>query len=208
MANNDEHAITAKFKTFNKSKKISFFWLTKFMYILQENKKFNLLNFQGHSCNFLQNIENIFDEQKYWFICDIYKKYEIFEEIVKYMTKTTKCKKMPRKLGTYLTNNEEKEYFLRFINAISLVNLIKKQLKNKCSQKINDYQLFNQLNSINANAVLTLNLTQLNYLSDRDQIDSWLNNTYNYENANLIYLIDNINEDEYNKIYELFYKFL
>ena len=210
MMNNDEHAITVKFKTFNESKKISFFWLTKCIYELQENNKFNILNFKGPGRNFFQNIDNIFNEQQYWFIYDIYKKYEIFEEIVKFITtkKRNKFINLPRKIVRYFTTNEQKEYFLKFINIVLLINLIKIQLKDKGLQQINNYQLFNKLNDIDTNVSSILNLTQLMNLNTQDQINNWLNNAYNYYNANISNLIDYIDEDKYDKIHELFYNFL
>ena len=121
--------------------------------------------------------------------------------------KTTKIKTLNSKNNKYFVNKEEKDYFRRFINIIVIVNLIKKQLKNKSYQDIINYNLLNKLNDINPNIISLLNLHQLFNLDTQEQIIIFFSNIYNYQNINIISLINNINEDEFEKIYDIFLLF-
>lgn len=171
--------------------------------------KFNLLNIQQwHYENIFNNYPSIeFNPNNYYIITQLCKHYELFLEIKKCINKTTKNKTLNSTLNKYFVNKEEKDYFRRFINIIVIVNLIKKQLKNKSYQDIISYNLLNKLNDINPNIISLLNLHQLFNLVTQKQIMIFFSNIYNYQNINIISLINNINEDEFDKIYDFFLLF-
>ena len=199
MDNND-HAIISEITSLNKNNKHSFLLLTKYILEIQKQYNLDLLNIQhGHYENIFNNYPSIdINPNNYYIISQLYKHYKLFLEIKKCISKTTKFKTLSSTLNTYFVNKEEKVYFTRFINIIVIVNLIKKQLKNKSYQDIINYNLLNKLNDINPNIISLLNLHQLFNLITQQQIMTFFSNTYNYQN---------INEVEYNKVYETFWLF-
>ena len=209
IMDSNQHAIITDFSKINDNNKHSFLFLTKYIIELQTQNKFNLLNIQqGHYENIFNNYPSIeFNPNNYYIITQLYKHYELFLEIKKCISKTTKIKTLNSTLNKYFVNKEEKDYFRRFINIIVIVNLIKKQLKNKSYQDIINYNLLNKLNDINPNIISLLNLHQLFNLVTQEQIMKFFSNIYNYQNINIISLINNINEDEFEKIYDIFLLF-
>ena len=205
----NQHAIITEFLKINDNNKHSFLFLTKYIIELQRQNKFNLLNIQqAYDENIFDNYPSIeFNPNNYYIITQLYKNYELFSEIKKCISKTTKIKTLNSILNKYFVNKEEKNYFRRFINIIVIVNLIKKQLKNKLYQDIINYNLFNKLNDIKPNIISLLNLHQLFNLVTQEQIMNFFTNIYNYQNINVISLISNINEDEFEKIYDIFLLF-
>jgi hypothetical protein len=206
---NNQHAIITELSKFNDNNKHSFLYLTKYIIELQNQNKFNLLNIQqGPYENIFNNYPLIeFNPNNYYIIAQLYKHYDLFLEIKKCISKTTKFKNLNSTLNKYFVNKEEKDYFRRFVNIIVIVNLIIKQLKNKSYQDIINYNLFNKLNYINPNIISLLNLHQLFNLVTQEQIMNFFRNIYNYQNINIISLISNINEDEFEKIYDIFLLF-
>lgn len=206
---NNHHAIISEITNLNENNKHSFLLLTKYILEIQKQQNFYLLNIQqGDYENIFNNYPSIeFNPNNYYIISQLYKHYELFLEIKKCISKITKIKNLNSTLNKYFVNKEEKVYFTRFINIIVIVNLIKKQLKNKSYQDIINYNLFNKLNNINPNMISLLNLCQIPNLNTQELIKKFFENTYNYQNINILSLINNINEDEYNKIYETFWLF-
>ncbi len=179
-----------------------FLFLTKHIIELQKQNKFNILNIQqGHYENIFNNNPSI-EPNNYYIIHDLYKHHELFLEINKCISKTVKIKKLNLTLNKYIVGEEEKVYFRRFINIIVIVNLIKKQLKNKSYQDMINYKLFDKLNNINPNITFLLNLHQLFNIS-QDGIMNFFNDVYNYRNINIY--ISNITEDECEKIYDILF---
>ena len=96
----------------------------------------------------------------------------------------------------------------KLLNLIILFNLIKAQLENKTHEDLMNYGLFDKLNAVNQRMVNWLNLGQLNNLSTAKQINDSMKHGYKYENMHIPHVLDQITEDEYNKVYRIFLLFI
>tara|TARA_Y100000389_G_scaffold185668_1_gene205297 strand:- start:1296 stop:1643 length:348 start_codon:yes stop_codon:yes gene_type:complete len=108
----NQHAIITELSKINDNNKHSFLFLTKYIIELQTQNKFNLLNIQqGHYENIFNNYPSIeFNPNNYHIISQLYKHYELFLEIKKCISKTTKIKNLNPTLNKYFVNKEEKVY--------------------------------------------------------------------------------------------------
>lgn len=209
---NDEHFIVTQLSNLNEKDKHGFLSLTKCIIELQQQDKFNVLNMEtGNPCETLfQNYPaaEIWPEN-YRDIYRMYEEAELFEEIRKCVHKTTKInKRLSPILRNYIATPEEQDHFKRFINMIVLCNLIKKQLKHKSPQDIAQYGLLEKLHAVNPNMATWLNLHQVNNLHTKEDIDSWLDDAYTYDNMHVPHVMDLITEDEYNAVYPIFSRFV
>jgi hypothetical protein len=126
-------------------------------------------------------------------------------EIKKYTNKTTKIKKLTPILNNMLETIDEKKSVRNFFNAIILVNVIKKNLKNKLETEIFNYNLQEKLNKINPDLFSILNLSSIIKFNKTEQMQQFIEN-YTYQNINMNYFL-NINDDDFNKIYNELYLF-
>jgi hypothetical protein len=205
----NEQAIRSEFIKMNKNVRKYFLLITRYIIEMQEKNKFNLLkNVQQYGQIFRDypfidfNVDEFNSLNALYFL---YREYELFLEIKKYTKKTIKVEYLNSTLDKYLATVEEKNNFKRFLNAIAITNLIKKQLKHKSKQDILKYNLFHKLNYVYSDTVSRLNLCELNNLNTQEDIVNYMNNTYNYQN---IFELINIDEDRYDEIYDIFYLFI
>lgn len=210
MEKQHNYAITKSFIKLNNDNKKSFLLLTKLIIELQTKNNFNLLNLQNSlSLDILRNYPYFeFNNNNYYIIFQLYQNYNLFSEIIKLTNNITKNNKLNLLFNKYIENTKEKEYFLKFINVIVLINLIKKQLINKSRQEIEEYNLLYELNNIHPNIIGYLNLSQLHNLNTIEQFMDYFINTYNYNNISINTLIDEINDECYDKLYNLFSLFI
>jgi hypothetical protein len=207
-SDSDDYAIKKDLKLLNNKNNNSFLLLTKYIIDMQIQNRFNLLNIQSDQQN-----DNIFnspivklDAEKYYIISQIYKQYNIFNEVKKYITKTTKIKKLSPIINNLLESIDEKITVKNFLNIIILVNLIKKQLKNKLNTDINNYDLQNKLNKIHPNLMSAkLSLHSIETYTTKEQMHQFIE-SYTYQTVNMSYLLT-ITDEDYDKIYNEFFLF-
>jgi hypothetical protein len=205
--NSDDHAIRQDLKLLNDNNNKSFLLLTKCIIDMQTQNLFNLLNVASEYIDEPIFTVPIFvlDSDKYHIISQIYKQHNIFMEIKKYTNKTTKIKKLTPILNNMLETIDEKKSVRNFFNAIILVNVIKKNLKNKLETDMNNYNLQEKLNKIDPDLLSILSLSSILKYNKTEQMQEFIEN-YTYQNINMNYFL-NINDDDYNKIYNEFYLF-
>jgi hypothetical protein len=213
MDKNDEHFITTHLNKLNENDKYCFFCLTKYIMELQQNNKFQILNYQpeegGHLANMFNNFPWIdIRPTDYFHIAQLYKNAELFKEIKKYIHRETKInKKLSPIVNQCFKSKEEQTDFKKLINLIVLFNLIKSQLENKTHQDLRNYCLMDKLNAVNPNMVGWLNLYQLNNLTTAEQMnDYWTN--YKYDNMRITNVANHITDEEYNKVFRIFSLFI
>ena len=183
--------------------------MTKYIVELQQQNKFNILNEWGYAENMLANYPCLdIRSNDYSHIAQLYKNAELFVEIKKCINRKIKINKLNKTLNKYLPSKEERDNLKRLLNLIILFNLIKAQLENKTHEDLRNYGLFDKLNAVNTSMVNWLNLGQLNNLSTAKQINDSMKHGYKYENMRIPQAVDQITEDEYNKIYRIFSLFI
>ena len=204
QSHSNYYAIEEKFKTLKDENKELLLSLTK---ILME-KNFNFLSISSN-LEYFQNDPLVLQPEQYHVISQIYQQYELFDELEKITKKTTEIMKINKKLKKYVEDDVVTERLRKTLNAIILLNLIKKQLKNKSKEHIDNFNLFVKLSNISTNLPKQLNLTQLLNLSTNEQINDFVKNIYKYHNN--VFVIDylsQIDDAEYAKIYNLFFLFV
>jgi hypothetical protein len=195
--NSQHYAITQNFTLLNPASKDKFLLLTKYLF------KYEFIQHEEH-----QNAIEVYPTNSVepTILAEIYQTYDLYLEIKKYTNKTSKL----NNLTSILKKNQSvynKENIKEFLNANILYNLIKKTLKNKTPEDVSNYFLIDKLKTINTNILNTLNLNQLPNLTSKEEINHFIQNNYSYE-FTLSEDFIHIDEDEYNKIYELFHLFI
>ena len=209
-ANSNQYAIEKSYNAFNDANKTSFLLLTKYMFEIQEKIGFDLLNIENEGNELMFQNYPALNEIQDTNISQIYQEYDLFLEIKKCVKRTSKFNKIPLKLNNYLTNVEveEKDQILNYLNTVMIINLVKKHLKNKCQKDVDEYNLFNKLNKINTNLVTLLNLEQVQQLVSKEDMNEFVENTYNYQNLRELLLNNGIKNEDYDKCYRVFELFI
>jgi hypothetical protein len=184
---NDQYAIIKTFSSLKENDKIKLILLTKCLIEVQNNNNFNILDTQNCPLlNILQNYSLLdISSNNYSVIAQLYKKYDLFLEIKKIINKTTKIKNLNSIFKNYLENSDNFDCLKKFFKGIIIINLITKTTKNKSEQDIQIYNLVNKLNEIKQNLSATL--------------------YPRYENV--ISIMNFLNDDEYNQVYDLYFLF-
>lgn len=137
-------------------------------------------------------------------LSQIFQSYDLFLTFKRLAVKTTTKGGLNPVLKGLLHTKEDKETFERFVKTVVLFNLIKKQLKNKTPQEIQNYNLSEKLSALNANTVSQLNLYETQNLTTKEEIKDFVD-TYEYQN---IQSLSSMDEDEYKNIHNLFSLFV
>lgn len=182
MDDNHKHYIRKDFEKLNENTKKKFLVLLNFL-IKFEIKIINNIN------NKILIIKDNFNEN-----IEIFKNKEIYLFIKNTCNKYKKVKGMDKTMNKYISI-EDKIKYLKIYKTIILFNLIIKRLDKKTLEEINEYKLNEKLEKIDKK-LLNFNLGEKN-------------ENFNY----YIYIIDfvnnvYINEEIYNKIYELYELFI
>jgi hypothetical protein len=204
--NSDDHAIRQDLKLLNDNNNKSFLLLTKSIIDMQTQKLFNLLNVspEQSSATIFNTPISVLELDKFYIISQMYKQHNIFNEIKKYINKTTKIKKLSPLLNNLFESADETKNMKNFLNAIILVNIIKKNLKNKVKDDIKNYDLYNKLNKIEPTLMSSkLHLDLIHTYDTKEQMQEFLE-SYTYETIDMNYFLT-INDEDYDNIYnELF----
>jgi hypothetical protein len=215
--NIEQIALENEFSNFNFAQKENFLLLTKKIIKFQENTDIKLLNLQPCIVNIFENYPICdFNENYLYKLAEIYQTLELFKEIKTIILKTDYIIKLNPIFEQYINNLNEETQLINLFNAIILVNFIKKQMvlitipqeqfylnkhHHKLLNKLNDIRTSSSLNSSNISTLL--NLDQLGNLYTEKEIYDFFNEVYNFNNVDVIQLSNQLDNDEYHKIYNL-----
>lgn len=141
----------------------------------------------------------------------IYQKYSLFLEVIEYIYQTDwvdikdENNENPSMIFTFL-GISNKEKIIKFFKIIVLVNLIKETLSKMSANDIRYIDVFGTIHKIDKNAVKSLNLDYLEKsLTDNEKKNKWLYSVYDYQNIDMKYLLNSLDNEKYKEIYELFH---
>ena len=111
--------------------KHGFILLTKFLMMCS-----SLLKKSVHILEYPSGLEITADE-----VAEVYQNSYLFKEVKKYITKSSRV----NKLSKILHIEENDEQLKQTLNNVILVNLIKKSVRNKTAENIDDYKLVEKI---------------------------------------------------------------
>jgi hypothetical protein len=198
--NNDQYAISQSFSLLKT--KYSFLLLTKCIFEFQNKFNLNILNKQHE--NDIQQCQ-LSNPELPSYISQTFNNFYLFSEIKSLLDKTSKIKNLKSKpnILNKLESVDDKQHVIDFIKIIILINLIKKQLKNKSNDEISHYNLSQQINEINPNLLNVLNLNYYQSLISKEERNNYIQYNIHSELKNALN-----NDDDYDKLYELFQMFI
>jgi hypothetical protein len=193
------HSILQKMKDTNRDR---FFSLSNLIIDLQLKHGVDILNVTDEQVEELKNYSQI-DKDNYRELSDVYGTYALFNEIKNCTTKASFIKKL-RPIFSENESTEFKEEFKRLLNVVVLVNLIKKRLKGKTIQELNEYQLLTKMEQINPRLIDFFALQRVGKFTSDDEIVSFVKEEYvTYDDIQFEELYK-LYDDKYPAIYELF----
>lgn len=195
------HSILQKMKDANRDR---FFSLSNLIIDLQLKHGVDILNVSDEQVEELKNYSQI-NKDDYRELSDVYGTYALFNEIKNCTTKSSFIRKLrPAFEKDDNLSAEFKEEFKRLLNVVVLVNLIKKRLKGKTIQELNDYQLIAKMTQINPRLIDFFALQRLNNFTSDDEIATFVKEEYaTYDDIQFEELYK-LYDEQYPDIYELF----
>lgn len=194
------HSILQKMKDVDRNR---FFSLSNLIIDLQLKHGVDILNVADEQVEELKNYSQI-DKDNYRELSDVYGTYSLFNEIKNCTTKSAFIKKMRSAFDNETASAEFKEEFKKLLNIVVLVNLIKKRLKRKTIQELNEYQLVAKMEQINPRLIDFFALQQLSKFTSDDEITTFVKEEYvTYDDIQFEELYK-LYDDKYPAIYELF----
>jgi len=116
-------------------------------------------------------------------VAEVYQNSYLFKEVKKYITKSSRVNKLSKRLQV----EEDDEELKQMLNNVILVNLIKKSVRNKTAENMDDYKLDEKI---------VPSLKKL--LPDLKDEEAML--LYDYQSVPKF----SLSEEEYNTMYEVF----
>lgn len=180
-----------------------FFSLSNLIINLQIKHGVDLLKVSDDVVEQLANYSSIVKED-YRDLSDVYETYALFNEIKNCTTKTAFVKKLRPAFDDESSSAEFKDDLKKLLNVVVLVNLIRKRLKGKTIQELNDYQLVEQMNGINPHLIHLFALDKIKQFANDDDITTFAKEEYvTYDSVNFEELYK-LYDERYPAIYELF----
>lgn len=193
------HSILQKMKDASRDR---FFSLSNQIIDLQLKHGVDILNVSDEKVEELKNYSQI-NKDDYRELSDVYGTYALFNEIKNCTTKSSFIKKL-RPVFSENESTEFKEDLKKLLNVVVLVNLIKKRLKGKTTQELEDYQLISKMAKINPRLIDFFALQQLSRFTSDDEIATFVKEEYvTYDDIQFEELYK-LYDDQYPDIYELF----
>jgi hypothetical protein len=174
-------------------KRDRFFSLSNLIIELQIKHGVDILNVSEEQIEKLKKYSQI-DKDDYRELSDVYETYALFNEIKNSTVKASFIKKMRPAFDDESSTPEFKEEFKKLLNVVVLVNLIRKRLRGKTVQELNDYQLVSKMTQINTQLIDFFALQQITKFTDDNQIQTFVKEEY------ITY--DDINFEELYKLYD------
>jgi hypothetical protein len=227
MNQDDIDKITKQFNELSYSDKEKLILLTKLFLKFQNEKNVKILNadvyFENHAsysiCSRVEVIlnkandkdKNKDERDNLPFFCQTYISYDIFNDLCKLINMTN-----PNDVVNLSLFNSYGDDFNKFMRIICLVNHIKIVMSTKKNKNVhsqiydNGYNsLITKLNEIKDIKIIDgLNLgNMLPFHNNIERVYNHFNNTYNYESVWVMYLVNNLTDDDIEYIYEIFMHF-
>ncbi len=200
---NNIYAIHSILQKMTSDKRDRFFSLSNLIIALQIKHGVDILNVSEEQIEKLKNYSQI-DKDSYRELSDVYETYALFNEIKNSTVKASFIKKMRPAFDDESSTPEFKEEFKKLLNVVVLVNLIRKRLRGKTVQELNDYQLVAKMTQINQQLIDFFSLQQITKFTDDDQIQTFVKEEYiTYDNINFEELYK-LYDERYPAIFELF----
>ena len=193
------HSILQKIKDTDRDR---FFSLSNLIIDLQLKHGVDILNVTDEQVEELKNYSQI-DKDNYRDLSDVYGTYALFNEIKNCTTKASFIKKL-RPVFSENESTEFKEEFKRLLNVVVLVNLIKKRLKRKTIQELNEYQLVTKMEQINPRLIDFFSLQRVSKFTSDDEITTFVKEEYTTYDDIQFEELYKLYDDKYPAIYELF----
>jgi len=193
------HSILQKMKDTDRDR---FFSLSNLIIDLQLKHGVDILNVTDEQVEELKNYSQI-DKDNYRELSDVYGTYALFNEIKNCTTKASFIKKL-RPVFSENESTEFKEEFKRLLNVVVLVNLIKKRLKRKTIQELNEYQLVSKMEQINPRLIDFFALQRVSKFTSDDEITTFVKEEYTTYDDIQFEELYKLYDDKYPAIYELF----
>ena len=193
------HSILQKMKDTDRDR---FFSLSNLIIDLQLKHGVDILNVTDEQVEELKNYSQI-DKDNYRELSDVYGTYALFNEIKNCTTKASFIKKL-RPVFSENESTEFKEEFKRLLNVVVLVNLIKKRLKRKTIQELNEYQLVAKMEQINPRLIDFFALQRVGKFTSDDEITTFVKEEYTTYDDIQFEELYKLYDDKYPAIYELF----
>lgn len=193
------HSILQKMKDTDRDR---FFSLSNLIIDLQLKHGVDILNVADEQVEELKNYSQI-DKDNYRELSDVYGTYALFNEIKNCTTKASFIKKL-RPVFSENELTEFKEEFKRLLNVVVLVNLIKKRLKRKTIQELNEYQLVAKMEQINPRLIDFFALQRVSKFTSDDEITTFVKEEYTTYDDIQFEELYKLYDDKYPAIYELF----
>jgi len=193
------HSILQKMKDTDRDR---FFSLSNLIIDLQLKHGVDILNVTDEQIEELKNYSQI-DKDNYRELSDVYGTYALFNEIKNCTTKASFIKKL-RPVFSENESTEFKEEFKRLLNVVVLVNLIKKRLKRKTIQELNEYQLVTKMEQINPRLIDFFSLQRVSKFTSDDEITTFVKEEYTTYDDIQFEELYKLYDDKYPAIYELF----
>jgi|LakMenEpi03Aug12_release.lakeMendotaPanAssembly.Ray.scaffolds.fasta_scaffold39922_5 hypothetical protein len=190
---NNIYAIHSILQKMQSDKRDRFFSLSNLIIELQIKHGVDILNVSEEQIEKLKKYSQI-DKDDYRELSDVYETYALFNEIKNSTVKASFIKKMRPAFDDESSTPEFKEEFKKLLNVVVLVNLIRKRLRGKTVQELNDYQLVSKMTQINTQLIDFFALQQITKFTDDNQIQTFVKEEY------ITY--DDINFEELYKLYD------
>jgi hypothetical protein len=200
---NNIYAIHSILQKMQSDKRDRFFSLSNLIIELQIKHGVDILNVSEEQIEKLKKYSQI-DKDDYRELSDVYETYALFNEIKNSTVKASFIKKMRPAFDDESSTPEFKEEFKKLLNVVVLVNLIRKRLRGKTVQELNDYQLVAKMTQINTQLIDFFALQQITKFTDDDQIQTFVKEEYiTYDDINFEELYK-LYDERYPSILELF----
>ncbi len=200
---NNIYAIHSILQKMQSDKRDRFFSLSNLIIELQIKHGVDILNVSEDQIEKLKKYSQI-DKDDYRELSDVYETYALFNEIKNSTVKASFIKKMRPAFDDESSTLEFKEEFKKLLNVVVLVNLIRKRLRGKTVQELNDYQLVAKMTQINTQLIDFFALQQITKFTDDDQIQTFVKEEYiTYDDINFEELYK-LYDERYPSILELF----
>lgn len=193
------HSILQKMKDTDRDR---FFSLSNLIIDLQLKHGVDILNVTDEQVEELKNYSQI-DKDNYRELSDVYGTYALFNEIKNCTTKASFIKKL-RPVFSENESTEFKEDLKKLLNVVVLVNLIKKRLKRKTIQELNEYQLVAKMEQINPRLIDFFALQRVGKFTSDDEITTFVKEEYTTYDDIQFEELYKLYDDKYPAIYELF----
>jgi hypothetical protein len=148
----------------------------------------------------LEQLKETLDKSE---ISNVYKTYDLFNQLKTYSTKSLPIKKLHSVFDKDGNSSEFNEALIRLFNVVFLVNLIQKRLKKKTIEELDDYKLIDKMAHIHPELINFLSLNKLSSVETNKEFEKNVEEYISYDDIDFDELYK-LYENNYKSIYQLF----